>query len=584
MKRYATTLCLLAALLVSTGMTQDGCDRIDIPGTLLGSPAIIVEDASPNTRTRTMSVELARYPMTRFITWEFGDGSVKSNIPIAAGRAVAHTYSRNGTFVVRVHLFAQINPLAAGQNLIGSGELPIDVIGPNLSPAATFVVRNVLSANGQVRPRVLEFDGSTSVDPDGGIVSFHWEFGDGTTSDSGAVVRHTYATSGRFPAVLTVTDDRGATDSQTMSVVANIDPTADFDVTDVSDDPGNEDLTFAFDAGAGSDPDGTIVSYRWEFGDGTPPATGQTVQHTFDQPSEYDVTLTVTDDLGGTGTATQTVDATGTDPFITEIDTPFGEIDSQVSVGISGFNFTDGSTARLVSPTDPDIIATSVVFQNDRALIAQFDLTGAPAGVRSIVVTNVAAVSTTLSDGFRVVTATRVRMVTSFGDIVLELDPIASPGTTANFFQYVTDGFYDGTVIHRVISGFVIQGGGFVSLGEGADPRLLEKEPRPPVDSEASNGRSNVRATISMALRGGDPNSGTSQFFINLTDNLNLDNQSFTVFGEVVEGLESVVDAIAQVQTGTFNVTIQNLNGMETQTSFMDVPVADVTVVRMQRE
>ena len=308
------------------------------------------------------------------------------------------------------------------------------------------------------------------------------------------------------------------------------------------------------------------------------------MQHTFDDPAEYDVTLTVTDDLGGTGMSTQTVDATGTEPVITEIDTPLGELDEQVGIGISGFNFTDGSTARLVSPTAPDIIATSVAFQNDRSLIAQFDLTGAPTGVRSLVVTDVAAVSTTLADSFRIVTATRVRMVTNFGDIVLELDPIASPGAVANFFQYIADGDYDGVVFHRVISGFVIQGGGFTSLGEGADPRLIERQPRPPIDGEAPNGRTNVRGSIALALRGGDANSGTSQFFINVVDNLNLDNQSFTVFGEVVEGLESVVDVIAEIQTGTFNVTILDQDGTESQTSFMDVPVADVTVIRMERE
>ena len=143
---------------------------------------------------------------------------------------------------------------------------------------------------------------------------------------------------------------------------------------------------------------------------------------------------------------------------------------------------------------------------------------------------------------------------------------------------------FSGVVFHRVISGFVIQGGGFTSLGEGADPRLIERQPRPPIDGEAPNGRTNVRGTIALALRGGDPNSGTSQFFINVTDNLNLDNQSFTVFGEVVEGLESVVDVIAEVQTGTFNVTILDQSGMEIQSSFMDVPVADVTVIRMERE
>ena len=137
----------------------------------------------------------------------------------------------------------------------------------------------------------------------------------------------------------------------------------------------------------------------------------------------------------------------------------------------------------------------------------------------------------------------RVRLETSLGDIVIELDQARAPQTTANFIQYVRDGFYDGTIFHRVINGFMIQGGGMT-----ADMR--RKETRPPILNEADNGLRNQRGTIAMA-RTGAPHSATSQFFINHKDNASLDHLDKTprgwgycVFGRVIEGM-AVVDAIA---------------------------------------
>jgi cyclophilin family peptidyl-prolyl cis-trans isomerase len=158
--------------------------------------------------------------------------------------------------------------------------------------------------------------------------------------------------------------------------------------------------------------------------------------------------------------------------------------------------------------------------------------------------------------------ATRVRIDTTLGSFTLEMEDERSPMTVENFLRYVDENFYDNTIIHRVVSGFVIQGGGY-SLG------LVEKTTRDPVPSEASNGLTNVRATVSMALVGGDPNSGTSQFFVNLVDNTFLDDQNFTVFARVVEGM-TVVDQIAGVQTTTRN-------------GFENVPVTDVVVTDVVR-
>jgi peptidyl-prolyl cis-trans isomerase A (cyclophilin A) len=157
--------------------------------------------------------------------------------------------------------------------------------------------------------------------------------------------------------------------------------------------------------------------------------------------------------------------------------------------------------------------------------------------------------------------APRVKLATSAGDIVVELAPEKAPKTVANFLQYVNDKHYDGTVFHRVIDGFMIQGGGFT-----ADMR--QKPTRAPVPLEASNGLKNAKYTIAMA-RTGDPNSATSQFFINVKDNTmldapNPDGYGYTVFGKVVSGAD-VVDKIRAVQTG-------NKGGMQ------NVPLDTITI------
>lgn len=143
---------------------------------------------------------------------------------------------------------------------------------------------------------------------------------------------------------------------------------------------------------------------------------------------------------------------------------------------------------------------------------------------------------------------TMVKLETSKGDIVLALDTERAPETAANFIQYVRDGHYDGTIFHRVINGFMIQGGGF-------DKDMNQKETRLPIRNEADNGLKNDAYTISMA-RTSDPHSATAQFFINVKDNdfLNFSSRTpqgwgYAVFGRVTEGQE-VVDAIKAVKTG----------------------------------
>jgi len=160
----------------------------------------------------------------------------------------------------------------------------------------------------------------------------------------------------------------------------------------------------------------------------------------------------------------------------------------------------------------------------------------------------------------------KVELKTSMGDIVIELDEEKAPVTVSNFLKYAEEGFYDGTIFHRVINNFMIQGGGFA-----AD--MLRKPPHSPIVNEASNGLKNNRGTIAMA-RTNNPNSATSQFFINQADNNHLNfvegrNPGYAVFGKVIEGLD-VVDKIANAKTTT-------LNGME------NVPVEPVVIKSAKR-
>lgn len=143
--------------------------------------------------------------------------------------------------------------------------------------------------------------------------------------------------------------------------------------------------------------------------------------------------------------------------------------------------------------------------------------------------------------------AQKVKFATSAGEIVVELDAAKAPKTVANFVEYVKAGHYDGTVFHRVIPNFMIQGGGMT-------PDMKEKSTRAPIPLESGNGLDNVRGSIAMA-RTMDPNSATAQFFINVTDNgfLNKaqsrDGNGYAVFGKVVSGMD-VVDKIRAVPTG----------------------------------
>ncbi len=167
---------------------------------------------------------------------------------------------------------------------------------------------------------------------------------------------------------------------------------------------------------------------------------------------------------------------------------------------------------------------------------------------------------------------TKVLLETTLGNITLELDDARAPKTVANFLSYVKDGFYHGTIFHRTIPSFMIQGGGFKTKVEDNVTRMVQKPARGPIENEANNGLRNKRYTIAMA-RTSDPHSASSQFFINTVDNDFLDftaptpnGWGYAVFGKVVEG-QAVVDAISAIRTTT--------KGFH-----QNVPVEDVTIIR----
>jgi cyclophilin family peptidyl-prolyl cis-trans isomerase len=158
-----------------------------------------------------------------------------------------------------------------------------------------------------------------------------------------------------------------------------------------------------------------------------------------------------------------------------------------------------------------------------------------------------------------------IRFETSLGDFTIELFEKEAPESAANFTRYIDEGFFDGTIFHRIVPGFVIQGGGFTE-------DMTQKKTKPPVKNEADNGLKNKRGTLSMA-RTNDINSATSQFFVNLKDNDFLDhsrgNFGYAVFAKVTDGMD-VVDKIAAVETGR-------------KRGFDDVPVQAVTMKSVRR-
>ncbi len=209
-----------------------------------------------------------------------------------------------------------------------------------------------------------------------------------------------------------------------------------------------------------------------------------------------------------------------------------------------------------------EMIAPANVTTTD---VTTTDATTIKATPTNITQTNITPTSIIQEKTTPAATTVHVLLHTSMGDITLELDEKKAPKTAANFLQYVDDGFYQNTLVHRVIPDFMVQGGGFIA-------GLQQKTTRPPVANESANGLKNTRGTIAMA-RTQNPDSATAQFFINLVDNAYLDGSAakpgYTVFARVISGMDTV-DKIARVATESVGP-----NG--------DVPVQDIIILSAKR-
>ena len=207
-------------------------------------------------------------------SWNFGDGAS------GAGLTISHTYAVGNSYNVTLLV----------TDSTGATGTQSQTININSPPVASFTFAcNLLTCS---------FDGSGSHDPDGTITSYAWNFGDGTTG-SGPALSHTYAVGGHYAVALTVTDNAGATNVQSQTVIANSPPVASFTFS-------CSRFTCSFNGFGSNDIDGTIVSYVWKFGDGTT-GSSPALSHTYATPGTYTVTLTVTDNGGATGTQSNNV-------------------------------------------------------------------------------------------------------------------------------------------------------------------------------------------------------------------------------------------------------------------------------------
>ena len=214
--------------------------------------------------------------------WDFGDTNS------GTGETTSHTYTGSGTFTAVLTLTDNDDATSTQEFTIITNALPV--------PSFT------ITPTTPVTETVTSFDASASSDADGTIESYSWDFGDGTTA-TGMMVEHTYTTAGPVDVKLIVVDDQGSSDSSIVSVTVNGKPSAAFTANPTS---GIAPIEIAVDGGASTDADGSIVSYTWDFGDGET-ASGETATNLYDVAGSYTIQLIVTDNLGGTDTATTVV-------------------------------------------------------------------------------------------------------------------------------------------------------------------------------------------------------------------------------------------------------------------------------------
>ena len=308
--------------------------------------------------------------------WDFGDGS-----PHSSAASPTHSYSTANTYTAT---------LTVTDNSGGTGSDTVQVlVTPNQAPVASVVATNT---SGKA-PLTASLNGSASSDPDGTIVSYDWDFGDGSPHGSTASLTHVYGV-GTFTATLTVTDDVGATDSKSASVtaVANVAPVA---ILNSGSTSGKTPVTVSFDSSSSIDTDGTIASRSLDFGDGSPTSSATTVGHTYTSAGTYTATLTVTDDNGATDSATKTITvvdnaaptasahatpSSGTGPTLAVSFTSTGSTDSDGTIASYAWDFGDTGSASTASASH-----TYTAFGDYTAVLTVTDDNGAT-GTSSVVV------------------------------------------------------------------------------------------------------------------------------------------------------------------------------------------------------
>ncbi|MGN6607604.1 MAG: PKD domain-containing protein [Jatrophihabitans sp.] len=273
--------------------------------------------------------------------WDFGDSTS------GTGALPTHTYTASGTYHVT---------LTVTDDRGASTSVTHDVtvtVPANQPPTASFTATPTNLS--------VAFDGSASSDPDGSVVGYSWDFGDGSAGASAVTPSHTYANAGTYHVTLTVTDNGGAQNSTTQDVTVtlppNQPPTASF-TSKVSQ------LAATFDGSGSSDPDGTVVSYAWDYGDNSPAGSGVTSQHLYAAPGTYTVTLTVTDNRGGTGTTVHTVTVTAvvaSDAFSRTVASGWGTADQGGAWSVTGTSnrFAVGNGVGTVTAEAAGVCPTS---------------------------------------------------------------------------------------------------------------------------------------------------------------------------------------------------------------------------------
>ncbi|ASK67138.1 hypothetical protein CFK39_09520 [Brachybacterium avium] len=293
--------------------------------------------------------------------WDFGDGS-----PEATGETTAHTYAGTGTFTVTL-------TVVDSNRLTATSDQTVTVTGPNIAPNAEMGT--------SVAGLTVTADGAGSTDPDGQIVSYDWDWGDGDSS-TGQVASHSYGAAGFYTVTLTVTDDQGGTAQTTEQVtVTHADPTAQFSAS-VSG------LSANVDAEGSAASDGATLTYSWNWGDGTPDSQGRTASHSYAAGGDYEITLTVTDSLGSSAASAQSVSVTAevfaaSDSFERTVASGWGSADVGGAWASTGWDSAamsvgDGVGSMVLAPgAGRDMLLTETSLTDSGAAMS-YTLEGGP--------------------------------------------------------------------------------------------------------------------------------------------------------------------------------------------------------------